>query len=336
MTLNSGSNSGGNDSTVDTLSNMQRKHQKNKGPQNNVQLEQKANQVILDDFLKEMDKQDLAEKIAAAFPRHLRNDEDNGITRARMWANAVASMARVKIEISKCSIKSVTGALRLCAQLGLEPGPLGLIHLYPRFNTTFGEYELEMRVGYRGYLELIRRTGNVGDIDAVIVHEKDQFGLRKKSVVANGRLMYIWDLEHIPSLGGDPGKKVRVYATVNFLNSDAHIEVMEERDIDRVKNMTKTRDTKGKIVGPWVEHEDEMWRVAVVRRLKKWVQMSTEISLAETVDNLSDAGERQRLDSFAEGDMMSIMGNYREENAKLIESAFQSQYSDGERVIIED
>lgn len=325
---------GNNQSRVKTLSELERSHGSNGGATKN--LAQKANEVMLDDFINALASEELAAKIASSFPRHLRNDEDNGLTRAKLWAGAISSMARAKVDIAKCSIKSVTGTLRLCAQLGLEPGPLGLVHIYPKFNSDFGEYELEMRVGYRGYLELIRRTGNVGDIDAVIVHEKDTFSLLKKSVVANGRLMYIWDLSHIPFLGSNPGKKVRVYATVNFLNADAHIELMEDRDIERVKNMTRTRDKGGKIVGPWLEHEDEMWRVAVIRRLKKWVQMSTEISLAETVDNLSDVGQNQRLSQFADGEMGTLMSNYREESSKIIASSYAQSDNGEPNVIIEN
>lgn len=339
MTLNDKSNSSDHDESGDTsvltLSAMQKQQEKKqtgnpkseKQPRNKGRIvnEVDGNKKLLEAFLAEMAKPELHESIAACFPKAFRKDDDRGIARAAIWAGALGSMARENVEITRCSLKSVTGALRLCAQMGLEPGPLGLVHIMPRYNSDFGEYEVEMRIGYRGYLELMRRPGNVGDIDAVIVHEHDDFSLKKKSVVAGGRLMYIWDLEHKPFLGKDPGEKIAVYATVNILDGDAHIEMMQAHDIERIKEMTKTRDDKNQVAGAWVEHESEMWRVAVIRRLRKWVQMSSEISLAETVDNLIDVGERQGLDTFAEGDMQKLMSNYNATSAKKIERGFRGR-----------
>ncbi|MGP1715779.1 MAG: recombinase RecT [Methylophilus sp.] len=334
MTLIDKSSGGDQDTSTDvlTLSGMQQQQEQKKTekgekpPRNKGRIvnQADANKKLLEAFIEEMAKPELHESIAACFPKAFRQDDDRGIGRAAIWAGALGSMARENVEVTRCSIKSVIGALRLCAQLGLEPGPLGLVHIMPKYNSDFGEYEVEMRIGYRGYLELMRRPGNVGDIDAVIVYEKDKFTLKKKSVVASGRLMYIWDLEHAPFVGEDPGEKIAVYATVNILDSDAHIEMMQKHDIERVKEMTKTRDDKNQVAGAWVEHEGEMWRVAVIRRLRKWVQMSSEISLAETVDNMIDVGERQGLDTFAEGDMKKLMSNYHATSAKKVERGFRT------------
>lgn len=319
-TARTGNEQSGGDSPIVTLSELQQGQKPKKEPKGATKV--KGNKSLFDAFEEEMSKPELHEKIAACFPRALRNDEDGGISRARNWAAAVARMSRNNVEICRCSIKSVTGALRLCAQMGLEPGPLDLVHMIPGLNTEFGEYELNIRIGYRGYLELMRRTGQVGDIDSVIVYERDTFSLRKKSVVAAGRLMYIWDLEHIPFIGDDRGDKLHVYATVNFLNADAHIEMMTGSDVDKIKQMTNQRDGEGNIIGPWVEHEDEMWRVTAIRRLRKWVPLSQEMQLAETVNNLLDIGERQRLDGFSEGKIDSLVTNYQVDNSKRIEAGY--------------
>ena len=284
-------------------------------------------------FLNALNAPGLAESIASVFPLHLRRTEDNGVGKAKMWIETLINMSAVKSEIAVCTGESAVGALRVAAQMGLEPGPLGLVYFHARWNGDINYYELSMTIGYRGYLELMRRTGEVSDIDAVIVYEKDEFSLQKKSVVANGKLMYIWELNHKPFRGGDRGVKTDVYANVNMKNADAHLEIMNDKDIERIKRTSRSRTKQGQLVGPWVDHEDEMWRKSIVRRLQKWVGLSTEFSIAETLDNLYDVDVSQNLSKMAKGDVSQQLMNLRDSTSSIISDKYAEELPE---VIIED
>src|SRR6266567_377007 len=93
----------------------------------------------------------------------------------RQELERVAAPENVMTEIRRtpklleCSPESLLGAMMLAAQLGLEPGPLGQVYLVPF------KRQVEFVVGYRGYIDLAYRSGQVKDVAAALVHEGDEF-----------------------------------------------------------------------------------------------------------------------------------------------------------------
>ena len=78
----------------------------------------------------------------------------------------------------ECDEHSVLGALMLVAQLGLEPGPLGLAYLVPFRDGQTSVCILI--VGYKGMIELAGRSERVAGIQASLVYEGDEWsGIRK-------------------------------------------------------------------------------------------------------------------------------------------------------------
>src|SRR2546430_2149817 len=99
--------------------------------------------------------------IETALPRHLDGD--------RFTRIAVTTL-RSTPGLAKCDAMSFLGALMVSAQLGLEPGgPLGQAYLIP-FNN-----QVQFILGYRGIIELARRSGQLSSIEAHEVCEKDEF-----------------------------------------------------------------------------------------------------------------------------------------------------------------
>jgi len=90
---------------------------------------------------------DMEDQFRMALPKHF----DAG----RFVRVAVTTLRRNE-KLLRCDQDSLLACLMLSAQLGLEPGgPLGHAYLVP-----YGS-ELTFIVGYRGYIELARRTGDV-------------------------------------------------------------------------------------------------------------------------------------------------------------------------------
>src|SRR5690554_5026431 len=110
-------------------------------------------------------------EIARALPRHMDPDR---------LARIATTVMRQTPQLAQCTPESFLGALMTCAQLGLEPGPLGHAYLVP-----YGR-EVTFVPGYRGLLELARRSGQIRTIAAHVVKQNDEFefelGLEPKLV----------------------------------------------------------------------------------------------------------------------------------------------------------
>ena len=135
------------------------------------------------DLLKRM-----APEIQRALPKHLDADRIARIALTEMRKNP---------KLLSCSNTSLLGAIMTSAQLGLEPGALGHVYLIPYYNSKTKSMEVQLQIGYKGMLDLVRRSGEITSISAHTVHENDEFefeyGLNEK-------------LRHIPNMSGDRGE----------------------------------------------------------------------------------------------------------------------------------
>ena len=142
------------------------------------------------------------------------------------------------------------------AQLGLEPGVLGQCYLIP-----YGR-ECQFQIGYKGMIELLRRSGQLKDIYAYSVYENDEFemtyGLDR-------------DLKHKPNLQ-DRGNFIGCYC-VAVLKDDARaFEYMTKEEIEaHGKKFSKTYGN-----GPWKTDFEAMAHKTVVKKMLKWLPVSVE------------------------------------------------------------
>lgn len=185
--------------------------------------------------------------LAKLLPAHL--------TAERMLRVAM-SCVRTVPALQKCTPHSLVSALMVASELGLEPGSArGLLYLVP-----FGNVCTPI-VGYRGLIQLARNSGDLANIEARVVHERDKFevsfGLEPKLV-------------HVPRLD-DPGKEIAVYAIATLRDGTKQVEVMTSAEVDAVRS----RSRSGKS-GPWVTDYGEMAKKTVVRRLMKYLPLSSE------------------------------------------------------------
>ena len=90
----------------------------------------------------------------------------------------VMSECRKTPALLNCSPTSFYGCVLQCAQLGLEPGSaLGHCYLLPFGNgkASDGRPNAQLIIGYRGMIDLARRSGQIVSISAHCVHEADEF-----------------------------------------------------------------------------------------------------------------------------------------------------------------
>jgi len=161
-------------------------------------------------------------------------------------------------KLGACTPASFIGALFQSAQLGLEPSNgLGQAYLVPYGqNVTFV-------IGFKGLIELARRSGQISELYAYPVYAADVFhytlGLNR-------------NVEHIPD-DGEPSDKdlVAVYAVARFKDGGTDFEVMTRGQVDAIRKRSKASGN-----GPWVTDYAEMARKTVLKRLCKRLPLAVE------------------------------------------------------------
>lgn len=162
----------------------------------------------------------------------------------------------------KTNRQSLLGAMVQAAQLGLDPsGATGQAYLVPfKDECTF-------IVGYKGYINLAYRSGQIASIDAKVVYANDAFsyayGLNPK-------------LEHVPC-DGDRGELRAAYAIAKIKGGDTVFVVLTAGDIARIKASSASARSAS---SPWASHPASMWQKSAVRQLSKLLPLSTEAMTA--------------------------------------------------------
>lgn len=216
-------------------------------------------------------------QITAALPKH--------ITPERLIRVALTAVSR-QPKLLECERSTLLGAIVQSSQLGLEPdGILGQAYLVPFWNGKARRMEAQFQIGYKGLIDLARRSGNIVSIVAQAVRTGDvfeyEFGLNEK-------------LRHVPALDGR-GEITHFYAYATFTNGGHAFEVMTLEDVELIKARSKSRDKAGNVVGPWETDFEAMGRKTVIRRLSKYLPLSVEMQKALHVDEVASTGSPQNI-----------------------------------------
>jgi recombination protein RecT len=167
----------------------------------------------------------------------------------------------------RCTQESVMRCVLACAELDLWPGtPLQHAHLIPYGN------DCTLNIGFRGYLELVNRSGQIGIAWAEVVREGDEFSVVKGTDPK---------LHHVPHADSD-APITHAYAVAKTLSGFTTSEVMDLKEIEEVKACSRAASKKGSI---WEKWYGEMARKTVLRRLCKRLPMSEAMRAAEDYDN---------------------------------------------------
>jgi len=220
-----------------------------------------------------LESRDGFDAIRKALPHHL--------TPERM-VRVVLTAVGQNPKLLECTPVSVMRAVIESASLGLMPdGVLGQAYLVPYKDKC------QLIIGYKGLLKLARQSGEIASIESRIVYEGDSFdfsyGLEQK-------------LSHVKAqmLGLDPGKPWAAYAVVRFHTGEIFYDVMFRDEIEAIRQKAISRNSDA-----WVNHWDEMAKKTVLRRVCKYLPLSTEVmDRAVTVDEAQESGHMEVLDSF--------------------------------------
>lgn len=221
----------------------------------------------------------IKQQLALALPKHMTAD--------RLARIALTEVRKVP-KLAQCDQTSFLGAIMQCAALGLEPGgALGHAYLLPfdKRQKVGGQWktvgtDVQLIIGYRGMIDLARRSGQIQSLEARAVYAADKFDVE---LGLDSRLVHrpAWDAE-------DRGALTFVYAVAKLKDGGLQFEVMSRAEIEKVRAQSKAAQN-----GPWVTHFEEMAKKTVVRRLFKYLPVSIEIQRAVGLDEQAEAGVQQ-------------------------------------------
>lgn len=233
--------------------------------------------------------------LAAVLPKHVSPD--------RMLKIALGAL-RTTPKLMECTVESLMGAVVQCSQLGLEPNtPLGHAYLIPFEKKkksgnqwVTDKVETQIVIGYKGLIDLARRSGQVISISAHAVHANDHFdyafGLDEK-------------LEHRPARS-NRGPVTDFYAVAKLVGGGHAFDVMSAEEVNAIRDSSqnyKFAHEKEKTV--WGQHYEEMGRKTVLRRLFKYLPVSIELAQAAAIDDIAHRGASQALDTVLDGDYIT-------------------------------
>jgi len=164
-----------------------------------------------------------------------------------------------------CTIDSVFQQIFVAAQMRLSLDPiLGQAYLVPFESREKHAHYCQLILGYKGILELARRSAEIRNIEAHVVYEKDKFfyelGMHPK-------------LKHVPSLSADRGQPIAAYAIAWLTSGATPFVVLTKAEIDKYQRLSRSSSSA---YSPWHDHWDAMAKKTALRRLAPWLPLSVE------------------------------------------------------------
>lgn len=212
------------------------------------------------------------QQFAAALPKHLNSER---------FTRIAITTIRQNPKLAECNAESLLGSLMTIAQLGLEPGVLGQCYLIPFKNNKLGTIECQFQLGYKGMIELLRRTGQLSDIYAYTVYSNDEFsieyGLERT-------------LKHIPAFSNADGRGeiVGFYSVAILKDGTRAFEYMTKREVIEHEEKYRKGNFKNDI---WNKNFEEMSLKTVTKKMLKWLPISVEM-----IENLRKDEQIHKLD----------------------------------------
>lgn len=185
-------------------------------------------------------------------------------------------------DLFRCSQDSIVRALLDAATLGVKPGGLlGRGYLVPRFNGKLQIHECSFDPGWRGLVDIARRSGVLKRIEAHVAFRDEKFVVRMAPFTT---------IEHEPRPDLTPEQTkydciVAAYAVAELTDGATQVEVVWKRDLDKIKNVSKAKS------GPWFDWPGEQARKSAVRRLCKYLPFEPESDMGRAIE-MSDRSDQ--------------------------------------------
>lgn len=239
-------------------------------------------------------------RISAVMPKHMNPD--------RMFQLAISCYNQTP-KLNLCTPETVLSCLMKCSALGMEPSAvdgLGRAYILPFKNKNTGKMEATLILGYKGMIDLARRSGEIKDISARVVHAGDEF--EYEYGLTEG-------LRHVPSTDPIDGRPMtHVYMVAHFKDGGHYIDVMSKAEVDSIRKRSKSPNN-----GPWVTDYEAMARKTVIRRAFPYLPVSVEAEGAVAQDDTTPVMyDDEGIQLFP--DSIEVPANVDAETGEIIEN----------------
>lgn len=213
------------------------------------------------DIVTLMSQDNTKKALAAVMPAIMNKDRFMSMALA-----ATKMQAASKYVVDK---RSILVSVYDAAKLGLELNDtLGHAYLVPF------KGKCTLIPGYKGLLELVRRSGRISDMHAFIVYEKDEWEYWVDEAGTH--------FKYRPTYEKDRGKPICGVSVARFKEEGVSpsVHVMPYHKILRIKNTALARTPSS----PWKDYEEEMARKTAIRAHCKTLPMTPEVARAVELD----------------------------------------------------
>lgn len=212
---------------------------------------------------------------------------------AEKFARVVLTAVQTNVDLITANRQTLYAACLKCASDGLLPD--GREAALVIFKSKNGPNVVYMPM-YQGLLKKVRNSGELLFVDSQIVYEHDKFDYWTDDLGPH--------ITHKPLTFGDRGIRIGAYSMAKTKDGGIYISVMNEAQIMDVKNTSKAKD-----FGPWSgPFEDEMWRKTVLRRLCKYLPLSTDIEEFDKHQNDEDENQSIPEPASTSSRLAKLMG----------------------------
>lgn len=174
---------------------------------------------------------------------------------------------RITPQLGDCDPGSMVAAVAQVAQLGLDLTPAaGQAYLVPYKSRC------QLQIGYKGYIALAVRSGDVKSVTAYPVYSGDAFEFEYGTEER---------VRHVPALK-DRGELVAAWAVAVLADGRKVFRVIGADDIAKAEAFGQAKRPDS----PWRVHRDEMARKTAIRRLVRDLVLSSVVGRAMAADDM--------------------------------------------------
>ena len=162
--------------------------------------------------------------------------------------------------------ETITGAVFTACALNLPlNNNLGLAYIVPFKGSA------QLQIGYKGFIQLAQRTGQIKSINAIAVYDTDteESALKRLTSILPQKVE-----------GNVIGYVARLETITGF---EAHVSMTNdelEQHADKYSQTYKSAKSKGKTYSVWHQNWDAMCKKTVIKGLMKYCPMSVELQQA--------------------------------------------------------
>ena len=210
------------------------------------------------------------DQIKALVPKHL--------TPERMFTTLAVAINKDPnlAEIAVSSPETLLSCFIKCTALGLEPDSVdGLGRAYILPYRIHGRMEAQFILGYKGYIDLARRSGDIKSIHAQAVYMGDEFDCWEDETGQHFKYRPGRDVQRIPNNLTD------VYMSAHLNNGGFVFERMTKAEVDAIRSQSKAKN------GPWNTHYEAMALKTVIRRAARYLPLTAQAQEAVAADEMT-------------------------------------------------